>query len=320
VISEVPDEWNEFLLEWDRLAFSVIRDVDGQLAPDAVERYLLLQTLVGTWPRSLEDAAWKKYCDRISEYMTKAMREAKRNTSWLDPSPDYEAAVTSFVVEALDQGRSPRLISLVDSFVQRIAQAGYWNSLSQLALKATLPGVPDFYQGTEFWDFSLVDPDNRRPVDFDERQRMLNEMLAEYKMDPAAYVLRFENDWSHSPIKLFATWQLLSMRQQFSELFANGSYLPLEVGGEFATHIIAFARLRERESVLVVVPRCIQRLLQDAGQSHINWRDTFVRVPNGLGKSFCSLTAGSSKELVLDCKLKVSIALKSFPFAVLLSE
>jgi (1->4)-alpha-D-glucan 1-alpha-D-glucosylmutase len=318
VLSEVPFEWQAFLLKWDRLAADLIRDLDGQAAPDAVDRYLLLQTLVGTWSTVGRDtAALCSYSDRICEYMTKAMREAKRNTSWLDPSPDYEAAVAAFVRDVLDEAKSQHLMALVDGFVERIARAGYCNSLSQLVLKSTLPGVPDLYQGCELWDFSLVDPDNRRPVDFVARQNQLAEMKSEYEADPQAFLQRFERDWDEPSIKLFVTWQLLLLRTQFGDCFARGSYLPLEVGGEFLAHVIAFARVLENESVVVLVPRCLRELTADTGR--VDWGNTYIEVPSNLGNKFRSFLAGGTGNIVSNGKLMVAELMSRLPFEILLS-
>ena len=170
VLSETPDEWNAAIRRWQELNTPLLREWEGTPAPDPNEEHLIYQTIVGTWPTtSLNDEAWNAYIDRLVEYFEKALHEAKLHSSWLSPNQEYDQAVTSFVRGILADRKSPFVTDL-EAFVRSIADAGYLNSLAQTLLKVSAPGVPDFYQGTEFWDFNLVDPDNRRPVDFQQRQ------------------------------------------------------------------------------------------------------------------------------------------------------
>ena len=176
VLSEMPDEWAQAFTRWQQMNRSLVREIDGDPVPDANEEYLIYQTLVGTWPASIQSEADRAtYRDRIAQYMEKAFREAKAHTSWMNPSDDYESAVHDFIRDLFGEA-GKKFAADLGQFVRRIADSGYVNSLAQLLLKMTVPGVPDFYRGTELWDFNLVDPDNRRPVDYDARRRRLHEL------------------------------------------------------------------------------------------------------------------------------------------------
>ena len=182
VLSEVPDEWSAAFRRWRELNRHLERESDGDPVPDRNEQYLLYQTLVGTWPLAPFSAnARREYTDRIVQYMEKALREAKIHTSWMNPAEAYEAAVFDFVRDVLSE-KAVIFQADLSTFVSEIADSGFVNSLAQVLLKMTLPGVPDFYQGTELWDFNLVDPDNRRPVDFADRCRRLDNLLAACRM------------------------------------------------------------------------------------------------------------------------------------------
>ncbi len=209
-------------------------------APDANEELLIYQTLVGMWPLEAEEL--ETVPARLRQYLEKALREAKTHSSWIAPNPDYEHAVLSFADALLgdDDFRAELL-----RFHKRVAFHGFLNSLAQVVLKATAPGVPDFYQGTELWDFSLVDPDNRRPVDYEKRQALLKKI----KTANVASLLR---RWFDGRVKMFVTWKALECRGRHAELFRDGSYTPLQAG----EHAVAFLR---GDAIAVVVPRLMAR-------------------------------------------------------------
>jgi (1->4)-alpha-D-glucan 1-alpha-D-glucosylmutase len=260
VLSEATAEWREAFRRWQRMNEPLCREVDGEAVLDANEEYLLYQTLVGTWPvEAMQTVERGVYRDRIVQYMSKALREAKVHTSWMNPSEEYDGAVQEFVSDLLsDAGLS--FVADLDQFVGRIADAGFVNSLAQLVLKTTLPGVPDFYQGTEFWDFNLVDPDNRRPVDFEARAQRLAKLPratgAGLEVAAGERTLR----WPSADFKLWVTTSCLNTRREWADVFTFGEYIPLTVDGPAADHVIGFARRLEEKFVVTAVPRHFYRL------------------------------------------------------------
>jgi malto-oligosyltrehalose synthase len=247
VISEIPTEWAAFVAACQDIA---------RAAPDPVDEVMLYQMIVGAWPLDLDadDAAGcKDFAKRLAGWQEKALREAKLRTDWTAPNPDYESKAKDFLFALLER-RSP-FLSLAKSFVDRIAPAGAVNGLAQTVLKLTVPGVPDFYQGTEFWDFSLVDPDNRRPVDYDRRQAALRDTT------DADGVL---SNWRDGRVKQAAIREVLDLRRHQPELFARGDYVPLTVTGDASNHVIAFARVLGGAKVIVAVPRLAHGMVNPA--------------------------------------------------------
>jgi (1->4)-alpha-D-glucan 1-alpha-D-glucosylmutase len=280
ILSEIPALWRLRVREWRRFNRNYKTMVNGKPAPSADDEYLLYQTLVGAW---LSDALnnppeWEKFGERIEAYMLKAIREAKENTSWINRNSEYENAVSSFVKQLLKLGHHNRFLNDFVRFEPRIGRLGLWNSLAQTVLKLTCPGVPDIYQGTEIWDFSLVDPDNRRPVDYKHRQKMFP-IVREGAGDGVRSLLETPED---GRIKLYLTWRTLCLRQQQPELFQKGEYLPLVVEGAKAKHVAAFVRMSAKSNVLVVVPHLVAGLLNDADVPPIGervWQDTSIVLP-----------------------------------------
>jgi len=254
--------------------------------------------------------------------MLKAMREAKENTSWINRNSEYENAVSSFVKKLLKPGHQNRFLNDFVRFENRIARLGLWNSLAQTVLKLTCPGVPDIYQGTEVWDFSLVDPDNRRPVDYDHRQTIFRDLHEHHDVKT---LLETPED---GRIKLYLTWRTLCLRQQRPELFQDGEYLPLIVEGAKADHVLAFVRMSAKSNVLVVVPHLVAGLLDDADVPPIGdriWQDTEIVLP------FCTCSDKYrnifTEELLETRKsdgggerISVSKVLADFPVAVCMLE
>jgi (1->4)-alpha-D-glucan 1-alpha-D-glucosylmutase len=254
---------------------------DEQTIPDSNEEYLLYQTLVGAWP--LEPYTAEEYAGfikRIQDYMIKALHEAKVHTSWINPNAEYDQAVTEFVARVLDEGGNRAFLDDFRVFQRGVAAYGLYNSLSQTLLKFASPGVPDTYQGTELWDFSLVDPDNRRPVDYERRRRMLRDLRS--AVDSAGGDLRdlarnLVASQQDGRIKLFVTHRSLSVRRDFPGLFTAGEYLPIAPEGAKAAHLFAFARRSGEAAALVAVPRLVARLIPDTGCPPLGalaWPDT----------------------------------------------
>jgi (1->4)-alpha-D-glucan 1-alpha-D-glucosylmutase len=290
VLSEIPEQWREGLSRWSRLNRKLKMIVNDKPAPSRNEEYLLYQTLVGTWPFcNLEDDEFAPFPPRIKAYMLKAMREAKVNTSWISPNAQHEDAVMHFIDALLITSKHNNFINDFCAFQKLTADCGIFNSLSQTLLKITSPGIPDFYQGNELWDFSLVDPDNRRPVDYRTRKDLLDELIRLEStvglLETARAVVGSRSD---GRVKLFLTWKALNFRRENREVFETGRYLPLAVDGTCREHICAFARATNDKSILVVVPRFCSRLRRDSGGLPLGpevWQDTRIILTDvtGLG-------------------------------------
>jgi (1->4)-alpha-D-glucan 1-alpha-D-glucosylmutase len=248
-LSELAEEWGRLVDEW-RGSNAAQVDLSRPLSrPTPAHQYMLYQSLLGAWPLTGPNEDFVK---RMQAYAVKAAREGKEQTSWLVPDEIYEAALQDFVGELLDRERSGPFIAAFDAFARRAALIGALKSLTQVALKTTMPGVPDFYQGTELWDLSLVDPDNRRPVDFHARSAEL-ETIGQPAWEALAA------NWGDGRIKFALTRRLLALRRQLPELFAHGSYEPIEVTGAHHDELVAFARSNGRDAVIVVAAKLFRR-------------------------------------------------------------
>ncbi len=257
-LAELADEWPRSVHRWRQLNANLAVSSGAARIPSPAHEYMLYQALLGAWPLSGIEA---KFIERMQAYAVKAAREGKQQTSWLAPNERYEAGLTDFVRRLLDRERSAVFIDGFDAFARRAALMGALNSLAQLVLKATLPGVPDFYQGSEFWDLSLVDPDNRRPVDFAARASA----LASIGQAPDWPALA--STWPDGRIKFALMRELLALRHELPDLFTNGLYRALEVVGPNRRELVAFARLGERDAVIVVTGRLFGR----ATQNGVRW-------------------------------------------------
>ncbi len=255
ILSEIDRVWLSRLHRWSQWNRPHKTDYHGQSVPDSNEECLLYQTMLGMWP--LQPAEEAGVLDRLIGFMEKALREAKIHTSWINPDLEYERAVEQFIRKSIGTGnRSPFMEDFLE-LRKTIALYGYVNALSQTLLKMTAPGVPDFYQGTELWDFSLVDPDNRRPVDFEKRVRMMEDLKAQ-EADAAEDLLNdLVSNWQDGRIKLYLIRKALNFRLAHKELFASGEYIPLEGAGQRRDRIVAFARRRRKDWVIVAVPRLV---------------------------------------------------------------
>jgi|Deesub1362A_J573_1020465.scaffolds.fasta_scaffold05341_2 (1->4)-alpha-D-glucan 1-alpha-D-glucosylmutase len=262
VLSEIPALWGERLDRWRRWNRPRKPVVHGQPVPDDNTELLLYQTLVGAWP--LREGEVPAFRERLQNYVVKAAREAKVHTSWLDTDTNYENALVEFVAAILEPGAENRFLPDFVRFQQPISFYGALNSLAQVLLKIAAPGVPDFYQGTELWDFSLVDPDNRRPVDFQTRAALLAALQEREKKDRPALLQEMLTGWKDGRVKLYLTYKALHFRRAHQELFVAGEYIPLEATGRGEEHVCAFARRLGGVWALVAVPRLPVRLLEAA--------------------------------------------------------
>jgi (1->4)-alpha-D-glucan 1-alpha-D-glucosylmutase len=283
LLSEIPTEWSRRVARWARLNRSRRGEIDGVPAPDRNDEYFFYQTLVGAWPLDLapDDAPMlAAFAERVQTTMAKATREAKERSSWSNPNAAYEAALARFVGGALDGAKPSPFLRDLHAFVESLARPGAINGLAQTLVKLAAPGVPDTYQGDELWDFSLVDPDNRRPVDWRARRRILDEMserFAKRPVDGQAFAEMAEG-WRDGREKLFLIWRTLRFRAGQPELFARGTYVGLPATGHHADRICAFARLGGGAAAVVVVPRLVMPLVINGAA--IDWADTSVPLPS----------------------------------------
>jgi (1->4)-alpha-D-glucan 1-alpha-D-glucosylmutase len=355
VLSEVPEEWARLLSRWSQMNRRLKCHNRGGIVPEPAMEALFYQTLIGSWPlaeRSKIGVAFRSrarrqppesdhvraaFAQRIRDYMLKAAREAKAQTRWVRPNPEYESALADFVAGALDRARSPDFIAEVEAFARALAPFGAVNSLAQLAIKIAAPGVPDFYQGGELWDLRLVDPDNRGPVGFAARRRLLDR-LSRPAQGPAAAgkaraaaAQRLCREWQTGAVKMFVMQAGLCARRACPEVFLQGKYLPLAVDGARAENIFAFARRYRKEWALVIVPRLLARTfgldcarlagLPAAGW-HGEWGDTALRLPRIAPREWREVFTGtavavnerrSGRQMLLPC----SALLARLPIALL---
>jgi (1->4)-alpha-D-glucan 1-alpha-D-glucosylmutase len=302
VLSEMPREWEERLAHWSRLNQPHRRQVDDVLAPDANEEYFIYQTLVGAWPLGqLGPEELADFLQRVQAYLTKALHEAKVHSSWINPDADYDQAVLDFVARVLDEGASGEFLQDLRAFQRRISHYGLFNALAQTHLRLTAPGVPDTYQGTELWDLSLVDPDNRRPVDYGRRRQMLRELRARLEAagaDRAGLARELTAAKEDGRIKLYVTAEVLRRRRGHPGLFAAGDYVPVQPAGGGQDHVFSFLRRQGETWALVAVPRLLTRLVPSPEVLPLGrevWGHTALLLPGvGAGMRFENVFTGES--------------------------
>jgi (1->4)-alpha-D-glucan 1-alpha-D-glucosylmutase len=261
VLSEIPSKWYRAVCRWKEINRDKKNRIEEEGVPGANDEYLLYQTLIGSWPlEPMDSATYAEFVRRIHEYMIKAMREAKVHTSWISPNEDYERATRKFIEAILKLEKSNGFLRSFAEFHAPIARAGIYNALAQTLLKITAPGAPDFYQGTELWDFNLVDPDNRRPVDFAKRRELLASLAPNDDRNLPELVSRLIANPRDGRIKLYLTSRTLRFRRERQPLFAEGDYLPLVARGQKENHVIAFARASANQTAVVVTGRFFMRL------------------------------------------------------------
>jgi (1->4)-alpha-D-glucan 1-alpha-D-glucosylmutase len=281
VLSEIPKEWAAHVKRWGELNARHRTTVDGRDAPTRNEEYLIYQTLIGAWPLEPWAAAeYDAFVQRVQAYLVKAMREAKLFTSWTDPNEPHETAVTNFIAAVLDETRGGEFLADLRPLRQRVSELGLLNSLAQTVLRLTAPGVPDTYQGTDLWDFSLVDPDNRRPVGYAKRVALL-ESLRLHELTARRELASLARDLLASKqdgrVKLFVTSQLLQLRREHQGLFSAGEYVPLRAEGARSDHVFAFARKNAGRTTIVVIPKFVTGV-----ETPQAWADTRLVMPADL--------------------------------------
>ncbi|HZQ18450.1 MAG TPA: malto-oligosyltrehalose synthase [Terriglobales bacterium] len=317
VLSEMPLDWHRRVRAWREMNRGKKQACDGAESPTANDEYLFYQTLIGAWPTGTDaDNPPESFRKRLCDYMIKAVREAKEKTSWANPNTEYESSVTAFVVGVL---ASSEFRENFLPFQKAISHAGMLNSLAQTVLKLTAPGVPDIYQGNELWQFNLVDPDNRRVVDYQLRREVLRQFRELQNQNCSKCLVRplLENV-EDGRTKLYITWKLLTARKQTPDLFLSGQYLPLKISGQREKHVLAFARCHQSEMVVIAVPRLCARLLKAAPSLPLGpeiWQDTHIEIPSG-DRSFVNLF--TNEPLIgRQQRLAVAEVFRDFPVACL---
>jgi malto-oligosyltrehalose synthase/4-alpha-glucanotransferase len=291
VLIEMPEEWTGRVNEWLKLNHSLKMEVDGQIAPSVGEEFFIYQTLVGVLPFNQE--VTKGLLGRLDAYWVKALREAKEHSSWSQPNEKWEDAVVHFVHAILDENHG--FLSSFLAFQEKVADFGIVNSLSQLALKMTCPGVPDIYQGTELWDLTLVDPDNRQQVDYTLRNLLLRSMNDRHKRDPMFFLDGLWQERENGHVKLWLTSRLLHYRREWPELFAKGLYIPLKVLGKYKKHIMAFARHYQDKWHITAVPLTVCEFSPNNSDiNKVNWEDTRVVLPPEAPDEWRNVYAGTA--------------------------
>jgi (1->4)-alpha-D-glucan 1-alpha-D-glucosylmutase len=312
VLSEMPEDWAIHVKRWGALNARHRTAVDGHESPTPNEEYLIYQTLIGAWPlEPWSTAEYDAFVKRVQAYLIKAMREAKLLTSWTDPNEPHETAVSNFIAAVLDETRGDGFLADLRPLRRRASELGLLNSLSQTVIRLTAPGVPDTYQGTELWDFSLVDPDNRRPVDYAKRVGLLESLRIREtaaRDELASLARELLASKQDGRVKLFVTSQLLQLRRERRGLFSAAEYIPLRAEGERADHVVAFARRAAGRTALVVVPRLVTNLERTDA-----WADTRLVAPADLpaGQPLRNVFTGARLD-----SLELSKLLEDFPVAV----
>ncbi len=321
VLSEIPEDWEREVAKWMRLNKTARTIVDGEPAPDRNDEYRFYQVLLGAWPAD---------APRLQQYMVKAIKEAKERSSWINPNEAYEAALAGFIARVLSGREAARFLPVFKAFQDRVARSGVVNSLSQTVLKIASPGVPDFYQGSELWDFNLVDPDNRRPVDFDLRREALDRVDTLLALPPQARapgIAALLDRWQDGAVKLLVTAAALRARSADPALFLEGEYLPLEAEMAVDARILTFARVAAAgQAAIVIAPHLVSRLVSAEHPVPLGdrWRTSRVHLPKSLaaltyrdvftGAEIRPATSGDNAWLF------VGQALKSLPVALLMAE
>ncbi|MFB0505682.1 MAG: malto-oligosyltrehalose synthase [Thermodesulfobacteriota bacterium] len=319
VLSEIPREWEKTIKTWSKANRERKRKVRGRTVPDRNDEYFLYQTLLGAFPFR-EDDSYQIFQERMKEYIIKAVREAKVHTAWLKPDTDYENAFISFLEEILSLKEENTFLKEFLPFHRKVCHYGIFNSLSQTLVKITAPGVPDFYQGTELWDLTLVDPDNRRPVDFERRRALLREIRKKENSNVLNLIEELLRAREDGRIKLFLIYRALKTRNEHIEVFRDGAYIPLEVAGKFKDHIFAFARKNGRKWTVTVAPRFLTTVVREdeypCGEKI--WHDTHIPCSGRVSHEWKNVITRQQVNSV--GKLMIGEVLRHFPVALLMRE
>ena len=318
VLSEIPEEWELNLKQWREINAPHKDYVGGRDIPTFNDEYLFYQTLVGAFPFNKKE--YPTFVERIKEYIIKAIREAKVHTAWLKNDSDYEDGFTNFAERVLKDSEDNRFLQALRPFQEKIQHYGILNSLSQTLLKLTAPGLPDIYQGTELWDLSLVDPDNRRPVDFEKRQRYLEEIKSKNQADLLDYIAQLRETPEDARIKLFLIYKTLQTRREYLDLFQRGTYEKLTVVGSLKSHVVGFSRELGEQKIIVIATRFFTSLVE-TGEYPFGeqvWQETRIVSPVDSTPLWEDVFTGQQVED--EDALWVRDILQHFPVALLVNK
>ncbi len=316
VLSELPEARKTQVIEWREMHADKKR-VDQRSIPTPNDEYFLYQTLVGAYP--FDESEFSEFRDRVQAYVLKAGREAKENTNWTAINEAYEKGYADFIDTLLDDTKDNVFLESLRSFQLQVKKYGVYNSLSHLLVKIASPGIPDFYQGSELWDLSLVDPDNRRPVDYQKRAKLLEGIKSQWEQDPAALVKDVVDSWEDGRIKLFLAFRGLNARRTFANLFSDGDYISLRVTGAHAERVIAFERRKGNKRVVAIAPRLFTNVapLEALPVGTAVWKDTEVEIESLSGGNWKNLL--TDEQIEGDEKLLVGDTCNQLPLALLSS-
>ncbi|MEA5593551.1 malto-oligosyltrehalose synthase [Rivularia sp. UHCC 0363] len=317
VLSEIPDEWEENLRQWREINAPSKDCVGGRNIPTHNDEYLFYQTLLGAFPFSKEE--YPAFVERIKEYIIKAIREAKVHTAWLKNDADYEDGFTNFAQRVLKDSQDNQFLEAFRPLQQKVQHYGILNSLSQALLKLTAPGLPDIYQGTELWDLSLVDPDNRRPVNFEKRHKYLEEIESQSEADLPDYIAQLLQTPEDGRIKLLLIYKTLQARRDNLDLFQRGTYEKLTVVGSLKTHVVGFSRELGDQKIIVIAPRFFTSLVE-MGEYPLSekWQETRIVPPTDSTSVWQDVFTG--KQVEGEDALWVRDILQHFPVALLVNK
>ncbi|MEJ2431056.1 MAG: malto-oligosyltrehalose synthase, partial [Deltaproteobacteria bacterium] len=317
VLSELPEEWESNIKKWSKTNSKKKRTMGGLRVPEKNDEYFLYQTLVGAYPFSPKEQSL--FMERLKSYLIKAVREAKIHTAWLKPDHQYEDGCLKFIEQIMNNSTTNEFLETFIPFQKKVAYYGIFNSLAQTLIKITAPGVPDFYQGAELWDLNLVDPDNRRPVDFSIRESLLRNIKEESQADLLSLVAKLLRNREDGRIKLFLISMALKARKQHANIFQMGTYTPLAVSGSLREHLIGFLREYGEKRAVTIAPRFLVTLVEE-GKLPLGsevWHDTTVIMPDISSTNWTNALTG---EVIPGEKhLSVGQILKHFPVALLVS-
>jgi (1->4)-alpha-D-glucan 1-alpha-D-glucosylmutase len=329
VLSEIPQPWSAAVRRWQRMNVKFKRTLeDGRTAPDHNEEYLLYQTILGAWPWQMESRQDREhYVERLKQYASKALSEAKVNLSWINPDPEYVAAVHAFLDSILmpsAKGKENPFVASLETLLPQLRLFGAVNSLAQVVLKIASPGVPDFYQGSELWELTLVDPDNRRPVDYDVRARNLQALLELADKEGAGAVCREVLDkLADGRVKLWTMHRALALRREEHALFRRGEYVALEVSGERREDVIAFLRRDQAtgRSVVAVLPRFACTLMRGKVQLPLGeaWGKDQLLLPVTPGTRYRNVFTDETVTVAED-GVALSTVFATYPVGLFVSE
>ena len=311
VLSEIPQEFGNQVAQWAEINLKKKRLVKGKVTPAPNEEYYIYQSLLASFP--FDEAETAEFQLRLKQHMIKALREAKINSSWLQPNESYEEAITAFVNQIVDTNQRSTFMNKFMPFQKKIAYFGFLNSLSQTLIKIVSPGIPDFYQGSELWNLNMVDPDNRRPVDFVKRQKLLKET----QKTLCTKLGELLDSYSDGKAKIYLINHALKFRNSKRDLFQQGDYIPLKAKGAHAENIIAFCRKKSADWTLALAPRFVYTMMNGEQSLPLRdaWKDTTVLLPKDAPVRWKDIFSGNT--ISSGDGLKVADAMEAFSVCLL---